>query len=351
MVSGRTVAALGPVDLLARRRANAVARPRTVRRRARAHALHERRRAPLHHRAGPQAGPDRALRRARLRRRLLLPLARTPPARQRRPLRVEARRRAGARAPAPRVHAEARRRHWLHAAHRARQRRRRRPRARRSGLEDGPLVPARRPALSHSGRFAHGLPPAARLATVGQQGRLPLHDRARSDRAARHAAQRRRIHRALCGHVGRAGQRRPRRRALRLRHAARRGGHGAHAGAGLGHRHGPREARPERLGARHPRHAPAAPRRVGPLGHAHRAVRRSARPAPRQRPVSREKGQRLGRALCVHAAAQAPRRLSRPRRRRRSHGARPRREDRHGRLSAAARSASEDAGRHTPTRA
>ena len=58
---------------------------------------------PLHHRAGAPAGPDRALHPARLRRRLLLPVARAPAAGQRRPVRLAAGRRAGARAPAPRV--------------------------------------------------------------------------------------------------------------------------------------------------------------------------------------------------------------------------------------------------------
>ena len=74
------------------------------------HALHQRRRAALHParwRAG-WASTDRYIA-AGLRGRLLLPVARAPAAGQRRPVRLAARRRDGARAPAPRVHAEARR--------------------------------------------------------------------------------------------------------------------------------------------------------------------------------------------------------------------------------------------------
>ncbi|MDT4844123.1 hypothetical protein FQZ97_780670 [compost metagenome] len=228
VVPRRAAAALGAVDLLARRRPDAVARPRAVRRRALSHALHERGRAPLHHRAGAQAGPHRALHPARLRGHLLLPVARTPPAGERRPLRLQARRRTRTRAPAPRVHAEARRGDRLHAAHRARQRQQRHARARRPRLEDRPLVPARRPPVPDPGRFAHGLPPAARLAAVGQQGRLPLPHRARSDRTARGLAQRVRLPRALC-HRHPGGRRRPGRGALHLRHAARDGRVAAHA--------------------------------------------------------------------------------------------------------------------------
>ena len=154
-------------------------------------------------------------------------------------------------------------------------------RARRPGLEDRPLVPARRPHVPDPRRFADGLPPAARLAALGQQGRLPLPGRARPDRAARAAARRDRL---PCALRQRPAARRPtsapcptpsaRRSSRRPRCASR----------------PPPATRPLRARGRLRPHrrAPAAARRIGPLGHAHRAVRGGARPAPRQRPGGRE---------------------------------------------------------------
>jgi uncharacterized protein (DUF2126 family) len=56
-----------------------------------------------------------------------------------------------------------------------------------------------------------------------------------------------------------------------------------------------RRARAAPTGTGQPTPARARTRRVGPLDHAHRAVRRSARPAPRQRPkAEREHGGKSG---------------------------------------------------------
>ena len=100
--------------------------------------------------------------RARLRRHLVLPVARAPPAGQRRPVRQQARRRAGARAPAPRVPAGLDSVVGyvlpLNAATPASV-------ARQAGRPA--LVRARRAALPDPRRFAHGLPPAARLPAPG----------------------------------------------------------------------------------------------------------------------------------------------------------------------------------------
>ena len=116
VVSGRAIAALGVVDLLACRRPAGVARPVAVRRRARAVRLYDRRREALHRRAGRTAEPDRRIHPARLRGRLVLPVARTPAAGQRRSVRLEARRRARTRAAAQGVRAAARQRGRLRAA-------------------------------------------------------------------------------------------------------------------------------------------------------------------------------------------------------------------------------------------
>ena len=120
---------------------------------------------------------------AGLRGRLVLPLARAPAAGQRRSVRRAARRRAGARPPAPRLHAGSRRGRRLRAADSAR---------RRTGriVGDGPVVPARRAAVSVSRRLADGTSAAARLAAVGCSGRPPDDRGARSVRAARGAQRR-----------------------------------------------------------------------------------------------------------------------------------------------------------------
>ena len=120
VVPGRAAAALGADHRLARRRPALLARPVAVCRRARAAPLHHRRCQGLHGVADAAPGPGHAVRAAGLRGHLVLPVARAPPAGQRRPLRIQARRRDGARAAAPHLHAGPGQRGRLPAAAEAR---------------------------------------------------------------------------------------------------------------------------------------------------------------------------------------------------------------------------------------
>ncbi len=199
---------------------------------------------------------------------------------------------------------------------RGRERRRRCARARRPGVGHRPLVPARRTHVPDPRRFADGLPPAARFAALGQQGRLSLPGRARPDRAARTAARVRHLPRALRRRARRRAGR-SRRRALRLRRAAAVAGRAALPGRA---RQPGGSARGSGLPPIRPG-PPAAPRRVGALDHAHRAVRGSARPAPRQRAEGREGRQRQSGVLYVFMPPLARAGgLPRPARRGRGHG-------------------------------
>ena len=138
---------------------------------------------------------------------VLLPLARAPAARQRRSLRRPARRRDGARAPAPRVRAGPRRRS---SATRCPSRR-----AEAAGaLADRALVPAGRAHVPAPRRLADGLSPAARLAAVGEPtSDFPYVVAAGPDRAPRAAAALRGVSRArragaaAAGAVARPGRR------------------------------------------------------------------------------------------------------------------------------------------------
>ena len=69
------------------------------------HALHRRRREGLHRRADHPSGPEHEVHSAGLRGQLLLPVARTPAAGQRRPFRVATGRRDGAQPAAPNLRA------------------------------------------------------------------------------------------------------------------------------------------------------------------------------------------------------------------------------------------------------
>ena len=75
VVPGRAAAALGAVDLLARRRPRLLAGPVAVRRRAAGASLHHRRRQDLHRHAHRQPRSERRARQAGLRGHLVLPLA------------------------------------------------------------------------------------------------------------------------------------------------------------------------------------------------------------------------------------------------------------------------------------
>ena len=106
-----------------------------------------------------QLGVTASSRAGGLRRRVVLPLARTEAAGERRSLRRPPRRRSGARSLAPRLHAGSGRRRRLRAADSAGERPWR-------ILGDGAVVSARRAAVSDSRRLAHGTPAAARLPAV-----------------------------------------------------------------------------------------------------------------------------------------------------------------------------------------
>ena len=116
VVSGRAAAALGARVLLARGRRARVDGREPLRRRAASRRTRRRRRRALHHRARRAARRDRRPRAGRLRRRLVLPLARTAAAGERRSLRRAPRRRTGARSLAPRLHARPGRGRRLRAA-------------------------------------------------------------------------------------------------------------------------------------------------------------------------------------------------------------------------------------------
>ncbi len=228
VVPGRAVAALGVVGVLAQGRRAGLAGPGAVRRRARAVLLHHRGRAALHPRAGRAARFERRACASRFRGRLVLPVARTPAAGQRRPVRLAPGRRTGARAAAQGVRPEARHGDRLRAAFEAAAAI---ARAGRPALGNRPVVLPRRAHVPDPRRFADGLSPAARFAALGQRHRLPLPDRPGSVRAGRAAADRRGAARAL--------PRRHRRAALpgragRLRRPAhgRRAAHGAAVAAG-----------------------------------------------------------------------------------------------------------------------
>ncbi len=178
-VSRRAAPALGARLLLARRRRARVAGSIAVRRRAGARRTHRGGRRAFHPGARGTPGCERRARAGRVRRRLVLPVARTPAAGQRRSVRFTPERRARARAAAACIRSRARYGRRLRDAAQARCRRR---------LAHGPVVPARRAVVSDARRLADGLPVAARLAAVGGRGRLPVRARGRSDRAAPAAA-------------------------------------------------------------------------------------------------------------------------------------------------------------------
>ncbi len=254
VVPGRAVAALGVVGVLAQGRRAGLAGPGAVRRRARAVLLHHRGRAALHPRAGRAARFERRAYASRFRGRLVLPVARTPAAGQRRPVRLAPGRRTGARAAAQGVRPAARHGDRLRAAFEAAAAI---ARAGRPALGNRPVVLPRRAHVPDPRRFADGLSPAARFAALGQRHRLPLPDRPRSFRAGRAAADRRGAARAL--------PRRHRRAALpgragRLRRPA----HGRRARARRCSRRWMRGTRPAAAGsanlpARRPARAPPAP--------------------------------------------------------------------------------------------
>ncbi len=110
--------------------------------------------------------PGRQVRAAGLRRHLVLPVARAPPAGERGSLRIQARRRDGARASAPPVHPGPGQGGRLPAAAEARVSHRHG----RAAVDHRRVVPARRAAVPDARRFADGLPAAAGLAALGQGG-------------------------------------------------------------------------------------------------------------------------------------------------------------------------------------
>src|SRR5258708_10153452 len=170
MVSGRAVAALGDVAVLARGRRAVLARSVALRRRARPRPLHGRRRTAVHPASGGQTVARYEDDPARLRGHVLLPVARAQAAGERRSVRNEARRRTGTRAAAARVRCGAFQRDGLRDAARALG-----PYA-AAGAEVGqrPVVLPRRADVPDSGRFADGLPAAARIAAVGVVERLSV---------------------------------------------------------------------------------------------------------------------------------------------------------------------------------
>ena len=306
VVPGRAAAALGAVDLLARRRPAGLARPRALRRRARADALHQRRRAALHRTRWPRKlGLTDKFIAARLRGRLLLPVARAPPAGQRRPVRLASSTTrwsacACAACSTQKLDAVVGYVLPLQAATRTR-------RAGGPELDDRPLVPARRAHVPDPRRFADGLPPAAGLAALGQQGRLPVPDRARPVRAARRAA--------AAATAVRATQARASRRTARPRavpDAARRRSDAARAMQAPAD--GRRRLEPDGRAGPHAASRPPGSRRTA-LCVEVRDPRRANGPQAEQ---ARQQDRR---ALRLHAAAGAAGGLPRPARRRRSHGA------------------------------
>jgi uncharacterized protein (DUF2126 family) len=113
---------------------------------------------------------DRLIVQPGLRGHLVLPVARAPPAGQRRPVRLAAGRRDGARPPAPRVHQGLDTTGRLRAAAQARMAT---ARPGRPALETGPWFLRDERMYLMPGRFADGLPPAAGFAALGQQGDYP----------------------------------------------------------------------------------------------------------------------------------------------------------------------------------
>ena len=286
-------------------------------------------------------GLDRALHPARLRRRLLLPVARTPAAGQRRPVRLATRRRdwsacACAACSTQKLDAVIGYVLPLDAANATR--------AARSpaAVEDRPLVLPRRPHVPDPRRFADGLPPAARFAAVGQQGRLSVS--ASSTTRSRRAAPLRSA--ARVARAATAARTLGRRAGTRLARPAR----AARAGAACAADAERQQATASASAIRSQHRTPAAARRVGALDHAHGAVRRSARPAPRHRTDRPKRSVRQRLSACCMSSCRRSREL----------------EDYldllaaveadggtscgmkivHGRLSAAARSAPEDAAGH-----
>ncbi len=135
------------------------------RRRARLRRDRRRRASASSQALARRLGVDPRLRDRRLRGRLVLPLARAPPAGERRP----ARRRASRTPRSARA--------WRASSSRAsrtssatRCRSRRRARWQRPALAERPLVPPARAHVPDAGRLADGLSPAARLAAVGRDG-------------------------------------------------------------------------------------------------------------------------------------------------------------------------------------
>lgn len=183
VVPRRAAAPLGADGGMARRRAALLARPDAVCRRARAAARHGRRCEAVHRGAGhaPRTGPQ--ARDAGPRGSRVLPVARAKAAGQRRPVRLEARRRARTRAAAPRDRPEAGPRRLRVVA-----------RARVAGgglgaeVDQRALVRSRRAAVPDPRRLADRLRPAAGLAAERQGRRDRVAPRARRVRAPRRVA-------------------------------------------------------------------------------------------------------------------------------------------------------------------
>ena len=218
------------------------------------------------------------------------------------------------------------------------------PRARRPALDHRPVVLSRRAHVPVPGRLADGLPPAARLAALGLEGRLPLPGRAptRLRRAARCRARPTiRDRHAACRQVsqtsGTTGAASPDR--LRVRGAA---DAGADAAAGSPAREGP--ARPPDASA----DTASTARSPQRFESAHWITRTALvvevrDPRRANGPKAEASGQAERRAVRLHAAAAASGGLPRTARRGGSHRRQLGVKIVHRRLSAAARSAPEAA--------
>ena len=173
VVPRRAAAALVAVVLLAQGRRAGVAERRAVRRRKRELRRHAGAGGAVPQDAGREARRRSEARLPRLRGHLVLPVARAPAAVERRSVRRQARRPARARAPAQGIQAG------------PRQGGRPRPAAEEEpgALGERRLVPARRALLPRARRLADGPAPAARLDSLGREGRPAVPHRAGSDAA------------------------------------------------------------------------------------------------------------------------------------------------------------------------
>ena len=131
--------------------------------------------------AGLEVVPRFALRLPGVRGRLVLPLEGTQASHQCRPVQLQARQRPGTRAPRQGVHAGTRQGGRPRAAGAAQ-------RYAGSPLAERAVVPAGRAVLPDPRRFAAGPAPAARLAALGLEFRLPVDPPDRPDAALRAAA-------------------------------------------------------------------------------------------------------------------------------------------------------------------